>query len=289
MESRSANVRSFLYSLGVHVLCIALAFSGMFWWQSSKPLNAAGDPMEAVFVDLGSLQPASAPPRPSPPQPDRAPPPKPEPPRPPPSDQSAQDLIEQQRIDRMAQLRADQERVEQEERRKREEQILLEEEQRREREQRERERREQQQREQREREAREQAQREAREAAERERQQAERDAAAQAEREAAQRQAGAGGTDDALKARYIAAIGTKVTTHWQRPEHVRVVRCQIRIFQIPGGEVISAEVVANNCNADELTRRSIEAAVLRAQPLPYDGFESVFDRQLNFTFRFGDQ
>ncbi len=289
MESRSANVRSFLYSLGLHVLCIALAFSGMFWWQSSKPLNAAGDPMEAVFVDLGSLQPVSAPPRPRPPQPDRAPPPKPEPPRPPPTDQSAQDLIEQQRIDRMAQLRADQEQAEQEERRKREEQILLEEEQRREAEQRERERREQQQREQREREAREQAEREAKEAADREREKAEREAAAQAEREAAQRQAGTGGTDDSLAARYAAAIQNKVQGHWQRPEHVRTVRCQIRIVQIPGGEVISAEVVGNNCNADELTRRSIEAAVLRAQPLPYEGFESVFRRSVLFTFRFGEQ
>ena len=259
MESRGANIRSFLYSIGVHALCIALAFSG---------------------------QPVSAPPRPRPPQPDRAPPPKPEPPRPPPTDQRAQDLIEQQRIDRMAQLRADQERLEQEERRKREEQILLEEEQRREAEQ--RERREQQQREQREREAREQAEREAREAAEREREQAEREAAAQAEREAAQRQAGTGGTDDNLTARYAAAIQNKVQGHWQRPEHVRSVRCQIRIVQIPGGEVISAEVVANNCNADELTRRSIEAAVLRAQPLPYDGFESVFQRQIRFTFRFGE-
>jgi colicin import membrane protein len=44
--------------------------------------------------------------------------------------------------------------------------------------------------------------------------------------------------------------------------------------------------VSSPCNADELTRRSIEAAVMKAQPLPYDGFQSVFTRQVRFTFRF---
>jgi hypothetical protein len=34
---------------------------------------------------------------------------------------------------------------------------------------------------------------------------------------------------------------------------------------------------------DEAGKRSIEAAVLNAQPLPYRGFESVFARTLNFT------
>jgi colicin import membrane protein len=34
-----------------------------------------------------------------------------------------------------------------------------------------------------------------------------------------------------------------------------------------------------------MTRRSIEAAVLRAQPLPYTGFESVFEREVTFNFK----
>ena len=36
-------------------------------------------------------------------------------------------------------------------------------------------------------------------------------------------------------------------------------------------------------------RRSVEAAVLRAQPLPYRGFESVFQRNLNFNFEAQDR
>ena len=47
----------------------------------------------------------------------------------------------------------------------------------------------------------------------------------------------------------------------------------------------SASVVAP-CNGDELTKRSLEAAVLRAQPLPYRGFESVFQREISFNFRY---
>jgi len=58
----------------------------------------------------------------------------------------------------------------------------------------------------------------------------------------------------------------------------------MRITQLPGGEVMSVEFEAS-CPYDEAGKRSVEAAVLKAQPLPYAGFESVFNRRLNFTFR----
>ena len=58
----------------------------------------------------------------------------------------------------------------------------------------------------------------------------------------------------------------------------------IRIRQVPGGEVIDVEVLPS-CPYDELGRRSVEAAVLKAQPLPYAGFESVFKRDLILRFR----
>jgi colicin import membrane protein len=44
--------------------------------------------------------------------------------------------------------------------------------------------------------------------------------------------------------------------------------------------------VTSPCNADDLTRRSIEAAVLKAQPLPYRGYESVFERDITFNFKY---
>ena len=40
---------------------------------------------------------------------------------------------------------------------------------------------------------------------------------------------------------------------------------------------------------DDAGRRSVEAAILRAQPLPYRGFESVFQRTLNFNFEARDR
>jgi colicin import membrane protein len=61
-------------------------------------------------------------------------------------------------------------------------------------------------------------------------------------------------------------------------------QCKLVIKQLPGGSVMDATVV-EPCALDEAGRRSVEAAVLKAQPLPYAGFEKVFNRQLNFTFR----
>ena len=65
-------------------------------------------------------------------------------------------------------------------------------------------------------------------------------------------------------------------------------RCDLNIRQLPGGEVIDVQVSAN-CPYDELGRRSVEAAVLKAQPLPYAGFEKAFRRSLNLHFRARDQ
>ena len=43
--------------------------------------------------------------------------------------------------------------------------------------------------------------------------------------------------------------------------------------------------VDSSCPYDDAGKRSIENAVLRAQPLPYKGFEKVFQREVTFTFR----
>lgn len=287
METRADNVRAFTYALGVHVLCIALTLGGMFLWPSTEAPRAAGEPIEAVFIDMASLQPpAPAPARPTPPQPRvEQPPPPPTPPAPePPTDQSAQDQVEQERIDRLAVLRAEEEAREQEEKRKRAEQILLEEEQKR-REEEERKRQEQQRREQREREEAEKKAAEAAAKEQAEREAAEKAAAEQAAREAAERAAQAGnrGEDDSLLARYGAAITQAVHRQWRVADNTSNIVCTLRIIQIPGGEILDA-AVANPCNADATVRTSLERAARAAEPLPYAGFESVFRRQLIITF-----
>jgi colicin import membrane protein len=101
--------------------------------------------------------------------------------------------------------------------------------------------------------------------------------------------AGAGGTDEDLTGRYAAAIQEAVLRQWTRPESVPVgTRCRVVIRQLPGGDVVSAEVQPG-CAMDAAGRDSIERAVLKARPLPYRGFETVFARTLTLNFEARDR
>lgn len=87
-----------------------------------------------------------------------------------------------------------------------------------------------------------------------------------------------------LDQEYQIAIQSVVTQNWLRPPTAQAgLNCTVHVVQIPGGEVISSNIVGR-CNADEATRRSIIAAVERTGILPYRGFEDVFDREINFNF-----
>ena len=100
---------------------------------------------------------------------------------------------------------------------------------------------------------------------------------------------GNNGVDANLSGKYAAAIQKAVLDQWMRPDSVpRGQRCRITIRQLPGGEVVDVEV-SPSCPYDDAGKRSVEAAVLRAQPLPYRGFESVFQRTLNFNFEAQDR
>jgi len=89
----------------------------------------------------------------------------------------------------------------------------------------------------------------------------------------------------AVNALYSVAIKDAITRQWTRPESIPMgVPCQVRIRQIPGGEVVDVQVSAG-CPYDQLGKRSLEAAVLKASPLPYAGFEDVFNRDVTLTFR----
>lgn len=101
--------------------------------------------------------------------------------------------------------------------------------------------------------------------------------------------AGNQGADTGLLARYQAALQSAIKSKWTRPDSVPLgAACKLNIRQLPGGQVIAVEVV-EPCAYDEAGRRSVEAAVLKAQPLPYAGFESVFQRSLIINFRAEDR
>lgn len=124
------------------------------------------------------------------------------------------------------------------------------------------------------------------ELAERRRREAEQQAAeAEAERlRLADERAAADARRATLGEEYVATIRELVRRSWIRPPTTGPgVRCDVRVMQIPGGEIIDATIVSP-CNADNATRRSITAAVLRVGTLPYRGYEDVFAREIVFTF-----
>lgn len=97
--------------------------------------------------------------------------------------------------------------------------------------------------------------------------------------------AGNRGSDTDPNAAYAKAIAEAIRRNWVRPDNILPSqRCRIVIRQLPGGEVIDAQVDAG-CPYDELGKRSVEAAVLKAQPLPYVGFERSFQRTLILNFQ----
>ena len=322
MEKTGDKLRAFFYALLVHLVVVAIAVLGMFWSNATKPVTLPGPIIEAELVGVAQAPKAHAvskskptPPAPvTPPEPvkpptaepaDATPPSKPTPPRPTPQeikrDQDAQaeilrqDQKNQERVAEVAREKAEKaEKVEVE--RKRQEKILLE------------------QKEQEEQAKREEAIQKQIDAAkkltdaakkklklEQEKQKqladvnakpaakppaaAQRAPAAEVP-EAEKAQTGMNGTDASLLGEYRAAIQNAVTLSWLRPDNATTgLRCRIHITQIPGGEVLSANVTGP-CNADAVTRNSIEQAVKRAAPLPYKGYEKVFQRDLDLNFRY---
>ena len=94
------------------------------------------------------------------------------------------------------------------------------------------------------------------------------------------------GQEPSLLNRYITAIQADVTRQWARPAGTPAgLKCQIKVNQIPGGGVINV-TIGSPCNADTVVKNSIINAVKKADPLPYAGFESVFERRLNFIFQY---
>ncbi|WP_455199134.1 cell envelope integrity protein TolA [Kaarinaea lacus] len=87
-----------------------------------------------------------------------------------------------------------------------------------------------------------------------------------------------------LRGQYIADIQNAVERNWiQPPTAKQGLSCEVKVNQIPGGEVISVQTT--RCIGDDVFRRSVEAAVHRASPLPRPSDPALFDRELIFTFK----
>lgn len=308
-ETRADTRIAFVAALALHALLFALLFTGMWWTRTTAPVSAAGPQIEADLVDPNAL---SAPmrraldapalpepkPEPQPPEPqDTTPPPQPEPePRPEDSQVAPQpraqepvpvpDTREQERVEREAE--AARQAAREQEQKRRQEQIDLTE----------RKRQEEAEKKQRLAQQQEIARKLEQIRAEREKAKRAADLAEQklkqladAQKQAVQPAAstaapppGNNGADNGLAARYAAALTEAILRNWTRPDSVPLGQaCTINIRQIPGGNVTGVSF-DSGCPYDDLGRRSIEAAVLKAQPLPYAGFETVFNRNLKLKF-----
>lgn len=313
-EQRADTVRAVVLAVLLHAVLVALMFVGLYWTRTATPPSAAGSPISAELMDFSDLSPAmrrtlDRRPEPVPPAPVPVPDPEPEvveeaapepqpipvplpedapiEPQPTPQVQVPEPSpVDQDEVRREAIARETAER--EQEARRRQEQIDLTERKRQE--EAEQKRRQAEQKLADLRRAQEQARREAEEAErrlERIAQSRAQDASDQAA--TAPPPPGNAGVDEGLSTRYAAAIQEAILRNWTRPDNVPLgQQCRINITQVRGGTVVRVEV-APSCPYDELGRRSVEAAVLKAQPLPYAGFESVFNRNLNLNFRAEDR
>ena len=299
-ETRADTTQAFVYAVALHALLFALMYFGLWWTRSSTPQESWGVPVEAEVIDANALSPSlqralkreavKPPPPPPAPKEDPLPEPVPEETPPPPQPQAQEKLPEPDAVDQ-EEVRADavspDTRLREQDAKQRQQQVDLDEQKRQEQEQ------------QRQRDIQAQLQKIQAERAKAKRQA---DLAAQKLQQIADFKAqqasdaaasaspppGNPNADSALKSRYAAALTQAIRSNWSRPDNVPLtVRCVINITQLPGGKVIDVQV-SPSCPYDALGKRSVEAAVLKAQPLPYAGFESVFSRELKLNFQAED-
>lgn len=87
-----------------------------------------------------------------------------------------------------------------------------------------------------------------------------------------------------LMNQYVAMLQQHIVRNWNRPPSARAgLECKVKVAQTPTGNVLSAQVT--DCNGDAAVKASIEAAVLRASPLPPPPDPSLFERNLVLVFR----
>ncbi|HEX7916699.1 cell envelope integrity protein TolA [Rudaea sp.] len=305
METSSDKARAYLYALLVHLMVFALLFVGLFWATPQAMPLLQGPVIEATIVGKPGAPkptpPSKTPPAPPkeeaapPPAPKPAPPPPPQPEKTPPPTVQKNDNRDQERIAEMAMQKAEQAKRAEEEKVKQKQIELQQEKERKEAEAKQKQEEIQKKLEEirKERAANDKKLKLAKENLKQlddlqKQQSAPKPVKAPAADvpEAAEARTGMNGNDSSLLAEYSSAIVKVVTDNWNRPDTTPSgVRCTITITQIPGGAVIDA-TIGSPCNADMITQNSIKQAVTKAQPLPYKGYESVFQRKITFIFKY---
>jgi colicin import membrane protein len=297
METTWDKLRAVLFAVGLHVLVVGLLFVGLLTQAVPVSADAEGPIIEASLVsspqqsaaiakaikalDQKAVQDATPPP---PPRPE----PKPQDVQPPPQQLAPQaplpkpDTVDQEEVRRVAEQAAEQKKLQEQEERRKQAQIDL---------------------------TNKQQQQLAQQELERQKQLADiRKQRADAERQVkleTQRlkqlqdqraqlalnsapprtvpnalphpQAGNNGAANTLAEKYRQAIRAVVNQNWRHENVPDSVHCRVTFRQLPGGEVFGP-LTFDDCPFDAAARASVEDALHRT-PLPYAGFESVFQRQ----------
>jgi colicin import membrane protein len=109
---------------------------------------------------------------------------------------------------------------------------------------------------------------------------------AETQREAAQEAARMQAERSGVMDDYVRQIQDKIAANWNQPLSAKPgLECVINVVQLPDGEVYKASVDNARCNGDDAVKRSIEAAVQKASPLPKPPSQAVFERNLIVTFK----
>lgn len=98
--------------------------------------------------------------------------------------------------------------------------------------------------------------------------------------------AGQRGADEALRTKYKSALNATARSNWNTVQIPEQTRCQVEFTQIRGGEVIDVRFLA--CPLDASGRESVERALYKS-PMPFAGFEAVFQRKVILTFCYPDE
>lgn len=106
-----------------------------------------------------------------------------------------------------------------------------------------------------------------------------------AEQLAAEEQARADAAAVSTINEYTALIKNKVSRNWLKPAgNIQGLRCKVSVRLIPGGEVVSAQVVKSSGNS--VFDRSVESAVFKASPLPLPKDPAIAARMREIDFEF---
>jgi colicin import membrane protein len=103
---------------------------------------------------------------------------------------------------------------------------------------------------------------------------------------APERPVGLSGSAGTATGKYLSAINATARANWNTVQIPAQTRCQVEFTQIRGGEVI--DVAFKACGLDLAGKESIERALFKT-PMPYAGFEAVFQRKVILTFCYPDE